>query len=167
MNESAILLGPGRVVLNRRGAELCLEALRLAHRGALVRHGGAPVTAEFDWLLGVLTIAVRTPDDYEPEGRKVRVAMSERQELSAGSAVAAAGSDVPESASVGAGEYLDTRDAAALLGISDRAVRKACDLGRLRASRVAGHWLIEEADALAYREQRESRVDDRQAAAVG
>lgn len=167
MNEKpAALLADGHVVLSRKGAEMCHAALVLAHRQLKARHGGAPISDDMVWLAEVLRIATIPPERSEASaGREVAVTTSQRQEV--GSEVAEPGSAGSESAAVGAGGYLDTRDAAALLGISDRAVRKACDLGKLRASRVAGHWLIEEADALAYREQRESRTDDRQAAAVG
>lgn len=170
MSQPAMLWGDDMVLLTRRGAEICYAALVAAERKFATRNGGASPTDEMQWLREVLRLATMAPERFEPvsAGRAVVVNVAERNDLpDEGSAVAAAGSAPSVSEAGRARGCLDTRSAAQLLGISDRAVRKACDRGWLRAERVAGHWLIDEADALAYRGRREGRIDDRQAAAVG
>ncbi len=52
---------------------------------------------------------------------------------------------------------MTTSRAADVLGISDRAVRKACTDGRLDAERVDGQWRITRASVEAYAPRRSIR----------
>ncbi|MGI8761311.1 MAG: helix-turn-helix domain-containing protein [Jatrophihabitantaceae bacterium] len=51
---------------------------------------------------------------------------------------------------------LDAAEAAAVVGITDRGVRRAIAAGRLPARQAAGRWLIAEADANRYRDRRKA-----------
>lgn len=56
-----------------------------------------------------------------------------------------------EAEAVAPSEYMNTSRAADALGIGRRAVRLACDQGRIPATRVDGRWRIDPADVAAYR----------------
>jgi excisionase family DNA binding protein len=49
------------------------------------------------------------------------------------------------------GQQLTTQQASGLLGVTDRAVRKAIAENRLRADRSGGRWMIDSADVVMYR----------------
>lgn len=152
----AALLGVGRVVLTQRGVEMCLAALLLAVRQGEGRNGGVSTSGEFVHLRDVLRLAAAEQVPQEPAPQEAAVPGT--------APVAAAGTAGAASQVEGLGR-LDTRTVAERLGISERAIRKACSKGTLRAVRVAGHWEIEEADAVAYGERRKAVDDDGQTAA--
>jgi hypothetical protein len=166
----ALLIGPDRVVLNCRGVEICRVALALALKHSNHANGGAYGSDDVAWLCEVLRLASTSPAESAAAGRPVVVNITDRQEHGSadGSAVAVDGSAGSASV-VGMGSplvrALDTHAAADLLGVSDRAVRKACSRGTLRAAWVSGHWEIDRADALAYGERRKVGTNGRQAAA--
>jgi len=51
-------------------------------------------------------------------------------------------------------QHLEVAVAAGLIGITDRAVRLACQQGRLPATRRGGRWQIRRADALNFKSER-------------
>lgn len=64
--------------------------------------------------------------------------------------------ETPEPAPRSTGDALLVAEAAGLVGISDRAVRRAICENRLPAQRIGRRWLVDRADAMTYREQRKS-----------
>ncbi len=55
-------------------------------------------------------------------------------------------------------ESMTTRQAADVLGITDRGVRLACDKGRIPATRVDGRWRIDPLGVAAYRRSQSTRM---------
>jgi len=101
-----------------------LPRLRIAHRGT---------DAEVDSQLLALT----------------HVANAWRAATSATSADSGSALDeLPEVAP--ASKVMTTKTAAERIGITDRAVRLACDQGRIPATRVVGRWQLERSDVDAY-----------------
>lgn len=168
----AHLFGDDQVLLTRRGVEICRSALLLAVRHAGRTNGSASDSSDVTYLQEVLRIAATLPSAPEPaEKQRVVVRISDCRP--AGSAN---GSEVAEPASAGASSAarvvgrsgrLDTRAAAEILGVSDRAVRKACFRGTLSAAWVSGHWEIDPVDVRAYGQRRRARNDGGQTAATG
>lgn len=48
-------------------------------------------------------------------------------------------------------KLLDTKEAAARLGVSEQRVRQFCEEGRLEARKFAGRWVITEAELRAFK----------------
>ena len=112
-------LSAGHVVLDRRGAAMVLVALELARRSRQVRDGDAALSADFAWIYETCRIAAGSFPPATAD-RAVRVIL-------------------PSSEAV-----LTTAKAAAILGQTVQAVRKAAQAGRHGATRHGRVWVLNE-----------------------
>ena len=127
----------GSLVLDRRGAAMIAAALRLAAKAAGrngIDYQGRAAYDDYAWLLAQADLVAAGSPAGTAEGT-FRV-------------------DLPSSA--GVPDLLTTAGAAAILGVSPRAVVKRIEAGTLPARRVGREWAITEYDV-----RRAARPDGR------
>jgi excisionase family DNA binding protein len=120
-SQPAKLLDGGRVLLDRRGAQLVLASLELARRSWQARAGDPDTSADFAWLYEVCRIAAGS---FPPATMRATFTAT-----------------MPSSES-----RMTVGEAAQLLGHSVQAVRKQAALGRYGAARHGRVWTLSETE---------------------
>jgi hypothetical protein len=147
MTELAVLDQSGRVVLSRRGAELCHLALEAAFRSA-----GRNGLSRPPELVALARVLAEGAEAAEPRSGPVSETET-RQELArrAHSGSARAAGHRP-------GPWLAPAEAAAQLSMSADGVRKACRRGQLPARRTERGWLVSSQAIEHYRRRQRDRA---------
>lgn len=132
-----------------------------AEYARLVQADGSVVVpgAVADGVLRLLVLGVTRASQRNAGGRptdsvlEVLHALNQAAVKAAESSTSGSGSDIAEKRTMITqdGNWMDSKEAAALLDCTDRAIRLACGQGRLYARKTGRQWMIHEKDLDTYR----------------